>query len=159
VSEGRLRAAISVLALAGAGIAAYLTYTRYSGTLIACSTGGCETVQHSRYAVVAGIPVAVLGLVGYAALLVTAAFRGATSAALGVGCAIVGLAFSAYLLVAQIAVIHAICQWCLASDAVVTLIAMAALWRYLLALRQSPYSPSAPPPMPLRTTQRETPVP
>ena len=46
--------------LAGLGIAGYLTYTRYSGAPIVCATGGCETVQHSRYAVVAGIPVAVM---------------------------------------------------------------------------------------------------
>jgi uncharacterized membrane protein len=159
VSESRLRAAIATLALAGAGIAAYLTYTRYSGTQIACSTGGCETVQHSRYAVVAGIPVAVIGLAGYAALLATAAFRGATAAALGVGCAIVGVAFAAYLLIAQVALIHAICQWCVASDAVVTVIAAAALWRFLLFLRQSPHSTSAAPPMPLGIARRETPAP
>jgi uncharacterized membrane protein len=158
VREGRLRAAIAALALAGAAIAAYLTYARYSGTQLACSTGGCETVQHSRYAVVAGIPVAVLGLAGYAALLVTAAFRGVTAAALGVGCAFVGLAFGAYLLVAQIALIHAICQWCVANDAVITLITLAALSRYLLALRQTPHSSSAAPPMSLRTRQRETPA-
>jgi uncharacterized membrane protein len=143
VRESRLRAAIAALALAGAGIAAYLTYARYSGTQIACSTGGCETVQHSRYAVVAGIPVAVIGLVGYAALLATAAFRGATAAALGVGCAVIGLAFGGYLLVAQIALIHAYCQWCLASDGVITVIAIAALYRYVLILRQGPHPSSA----------------
>lgn len=156
--ESRLRATIAALALAGAAIAAYLTYARYSGTPIACATGGCETVQHSRYAVVAGIPVAVIGLVGYAALLATAAFRGATAAALGVGCAVIGLAFGAYLLVAQIALIHAICQWCVASDAVVTLIALAALYRYVLILRQGPHASSAQPPMPSRRRGPETPA-
>ena len=54
MTESRLRATIAALALTGIGIAAYLTYARYSGTQIACSTGGCETVQHSRYAVVGG---------------------------------------------------------------------------------------------------------
>jgi uncharacterized membrane protein len=158
VREGRLRAAIAVLALAGAGVAAYLTYVHYSGTQIACTTGGCETVQHSRYAVVAGIPVAVLGLAGYAALLATAAFRGATAAALAVGCAAIGLAFSAYLLVAQIALIHAICQWCVASDAIMTLIALTALYRYILVMRQEEDEPSRPAPVARRTAQRKTPV-
>jgi uncharacterized membrane protein len=158
VTEGRLRAVIAALALAGGAIAAYLTYTRYSGTQIACSTGGCETVQHSRYAVVAGIPVAVLGLVGYAAILVATAFRGATAAALTVGFAVVGLAFSGYLLFAQIALIHAICQWCVANDAVITVITAAALYRYVLVLRPDPDPPAAQPPMPLRTAQRETPA-
>ena len=133
MTEGRLRAAIAALALAGIGIAAYLTYARYSGTQIACSTGGCETVQHSRYAVVAGIPVAVLGLVGYVAILVTTFFRGATAAAVCVALAAFGLIFAAWLLVAQRALIHAICQWCVASDVVITLLSAAALMRYLLA--------------------------
>ena len=66
VSDRRLRAAVAGLSLVGLGIAGYLTYTRYSGAQIACATGGCETVQKSSYSTVAGIPVAVLGLVAYA---------------------------------------------------------------------------------------------
>lgn len=53
-----------MLSLVGAGIASYLVYVRYSHVTIACTTGGCEKVQSSRYAEVAGIPVAVLGLLG-----------------------------------------------------------------------------------------------
>ena len=63
VSDRRLRGAIAMLALAGAAVAAYLVYARYTGTRLACTTGGCETVQHSKYAKAAGVPVAVLGLV------------------------------------------------------------------------------------------------
>ena len=55
MTEGRLRAAIAILALAGAAVAAYLVYARYTGTRLACTTGGCETVQHSKYAKAAGI--------------------------------------------------------------------------------------------------------
>jgi uncharacterized membrane protein len=131
MSVARLRAAIALLSLAGAGIAAYLVYTRYSGASIFCSTGGCETVQNSKYAVVAGIPVSVLGLIGYAAILVTAAVRGPTSAALGVVFATIGFAFSAYLLYAQVVLIDAICQWCVANDVVISLVAAACLWRFL----------------------------
>lgn len=136
MTEARLRAAVGVLALAGLGIAAYLTYARYSGTQIACSTGGCETVQHSRYAVVAGVPVAVLGLAAYAALLATVLARGATAAAVGFGLAACGVVFSSYLLVAQVAWIHAICQWCVVSDAIVSLLAVAAWARYVVAQRR-----------------------
>jgi len=136
VTEARLRAAIGALALAGLGIAAYLTYTRYSGTQIACATGGCETVQHSRYAVIAGVPVAVLGLVAYAGLLVTVLARGAAAAAVGFGLAAGGVVFSAYLLVAQLALIHAICQWCVASDVIVSVLAIAAWARYVVAQRR-----------------------
>ena len=136
MTEARLRAAVGALALAGLGIAAYLTYARYSGAQIACTTAGCETVQHSRYAVVAGVPVAVIGLVAYADLLATVLARGATAAAVGFGLAVGGVVFSAYLLVAQLALIHAICQWCVASDAIISVLAVAAWARYAVAQRR-----------------------
>jgi uncharacterized membrane protein len=131
MSAGRLRAAIALLALTGAAIAAYLVYTRYSGAAIFCSTGGCETVQSSKYAVVAGVPVAVLGLIGYTAILLTTLVPGAMSAAVGVVFAAIGVAFSAYLLYAQVGPIGAICQWCVANDAVISLVAAGCLWRFL----------------------------
>jgi uncharacterized membrane protein len=120
VTDGRLRAAIAALALAGAAVAGYLVYARYSGTTLACATGGCETVQHSRYAKAAGIPVAVLGLTAYLAVFATA-----QAAAIGVAISLAGLLFGVYLIVIQVAVIEAICQWCLASDAVLATLALA----------------------------------
>jgi uncharacterized membrane protein len=135
VIERRLRVAIAALATAGLGIASYLIYARYSGVQLYCATGGCETVQHSRYATVAGIPIAVLGLAAYAAVLSTALSRSASAAALGCGLAATGVAFSTYLLVAQLFLIHAICQWCVASDVVVTLLALATWARFAFAHR------------------------
>jgi uncharacterized membrane protein len=70
MSDRQLVQASAVLALVGASIAAYLTYARYSKSAIACPTSGCETVQSSSYAVVAGVPVALLGLVAYLVILV-----------------------------------------------------------------------------------------
>lgn len=125
MTERTLRAAIALLSLAGAGIAAYLTYTRYSGARIACATGGCEEVQSSRYAEIAGVPVAVLGLAAYAAVLASALRAGPLAAAAGAAIAVGGVLFSAYLLAIQLAVIDAVCQWCLASDAVMLLLALA----------------------------------
>lgn len=129
MTERELRGAVAALALVGAGIAAYLTYTRYSGAQIFCQTGGCETVQQSSYAKVAGIPVAVLGLAGYLAILATALRPGPIPAAAGAVLALGGLAFSLYLLAVQLWVIDAICQWCLASDGVLALLAAASLLR------------------------------
>jgi uncharacterized membrane protein len=131
MSADRLRAAIAALSLAGAGIAAYLVYTRYSGASTFCSTGGCETVQHSKYAVVGGIPVAVLGLAGYGAVIGTAAVPGPTAAALGVAFSALGVAFSTYLLYAQLVLIDAICQYCVANDVVIGAVAAFCLWRFL----------------------------
>jgi uncharacterized membrane protein len=132
----RLRAAIAGLALAGAGVAAYLVYARYAHVQIACSTGGCETVQHSKYAKLAGIPVAVLGLGAYVAIFVTALTRQVEAAAIGTAIALGGLVFAVYLIVVQVAVIDAICQWCLASDAILFLLALACAERLRRATRR-----------------------
>lgn len=120
------RAAIAALSLVGVGITTYLLYTRYSGNRIACPTSGCETVQHSRYAELAGIPVAAIGLAGYISLLVTTFVRAEWARAAAVAISLSALAFSAYLLVVQLVVIDAVCAWCVASDCVVLLIALIA---------------------------------
>ena len=130
MSDGRLRVAIAALALAGASIASYLAYTRYSGAPIACSTGGCETVQRSRYAELSGVPVAVLGLALYLGILVTALRPGELAAGAGAVLAVAGTLFADYLLVVQLAVIGAVCQWCVASDVLVTALAVLALVRF-----------------------------
>src|SRR3954447_889656 len=83
MSDRQLRAWIAALALAGAAVAAYLVYARYSGVRLACTTGGCETVQHSKYAKAAGIPVAVLGLAAYLAVFATTFSARVEAAAIG----------------------------------------------------------------------------
>ena len=83
MSDRALRVAVALLALAGTGIAAYLTYAWYAEATIACTTGGCETVQSSSYAKLAGLPVPVLGLVGYLGILATALVPGEPSAGSG----------------------------------------------------------------------------
>jgi uncharacterized membrane protein len=135
VTERRLRVVIGALALAGAAVAGYLTYTHYSGDSLYCPVtgGGCEEVQSSKYAEIAGIPVAVLGLVSYLALFLTALVPGRTSAAVGAAIAVSGALFSAWLLYAQLALIEAVCQWCVANDIVIALAAVATVLR----LRQS----------------------
>lgn len=107
------------LALAGAGIAAYLSYSKLTDTSLICPTSGCGSVQRSSYAELAGVPVAYLGVAGYLAIaLAAAAGRRALVALLVLAAA----AFAAYLLVAQLALIHAVCTWCLASDGVLLLL-------------------------------------
>jgi len=130
MSEQRARAAIAFLAVLGAGIAAYLTYVRLTGTELACSTGGCETVQRSSYSELLGVPVAVLGVGGYVLLLAGALARGSLARAGTLAVSLTAFAFSAYLLVVQLAVIGAVCDWCVASDVVTTLIATLALLRF-----------------------------
>src|SRR5205823_11133889 len=88
-----------------------------------CTTGGCEKVQKSKYAELAGVPVALLGLLTYVALLALAFVRGVNAAFAGVVLALVGVAFSGYLLWAQLGPIGAICQWCLGNDLTIAVVA------------------------------------
>ena len=130
-----LRAAIAVLALAGVAVTAYLVYSRYTGTRLVCSTGGCETVQHSKYAKAAGIPVAILGLIAYVAVFLTALSARIEAAAIGAAIVLGGLAFAIYLIVIQVAVIDAICQWCITSDAILAVLAVLCVVRLVRLAR------------------------
>jgi uncharacterized membrane protein len=126
-----LRRAIAGCSVVGLAIAAYLTVIHYANTAPICSTGGCEKVQHSSYATLAGVPVALLGLVAYGGILATTLRRGVETALAGAALALTGAAFSGYLLWAQIARIHAICQWCVGNDVVVGIVACLCVWRLL----------------------------
>ncbi|MDQ3856476.1 MAG: vitamin K epoxide reductase family protein [Chloroflexota bacterium] len=115
-----MRVALGVLAAVGLMICAYLTWTHFLGVVPACisGSGGCETVQSSRYATIFGVPVATLGVVGYAGLLLSAALRGEVGVYLGLLISLVGSLFSVYLTYLEVFAIHALCQWCLASAAI-----------------------------------------
>ena len=120
MSDRTLRVAAGVVALAGLGVAAYLTWVHYDeGALVCVAGGGCETVQQSSYAEIAELPVALLGLVSYAIVLGLIVWE-APYARLGAAMlAFVGLAFSVYLIVLQLFVIDAVCGWCLANDVLI----------------------------------------
>jgi uncharacterized membrane protein len=121
VSERRLVGVMAVLAVLGLGVAGYLTYVHYAGLHPVCvASGGCDTVQSSSYAKLGGIPVPVLGLVGYAAILVSLLVHGDTGRLATAGLALVGFGFSVYLTYVEVFVIDAICQWCVASAVLMT---------------------------------------
>jgi uncharacterized membrane protein len=126
-----LRIAIAAVSVVGAAIAAYLVYVHYAHVSPICTTGGCEKVQKSKYAELAGVPVALLGLLAYVAITVTTAFRGVSAAFAGALIALVGVAFSGYLLWAQLGPIGAICQWCLGNDVAITVVAALCVVRML----------------------------
>jgi uncharacterized membrane protein len=120
VSDGALRLAAAVAATAGIAVAGYLTWVHFDEAALVCvAGGGCETVQQSEYAEIAGIPVALLGLVSYTVILGLVAWD-SPGARLGAAVlALVGLLFGVYLLTLQLFVIDAICVWCMANDVVI----------------------------------------
>jgi uncharacterized membrane protein len=128
-----LRLATAVLALVGLGIAGYLTWVHYAGLDPVCvgGGGGCEQVQASRWAELSGVPVALLGLFGYGAILATLALPdelGRTAAAF---VSLVGFGFSAWLTYVELEKIGAVCQWCVASAVVMTALAAVSVARLL----------------------------
>ena len=130
MTDRSLRRTALVLVLAGLGVAGYLTWTHYAGEVPFCTISrGCETVQSSRYAMVGSVPVAVLGLAGYLALLVTLLFDRELLRLAAAGIALCGAAFSGWLTYLEIARIHAICQWCLASALLMVALAVITVWR------------------------------
>jgi uncharacterized membrane protein len=135
VTDRRLTVASFALAILGVAIAAYLTYVHYRGLHPLCLAGGggCERVQTSSYAKLAGVPVALIGLIGYVVILASLLVAGETARLATVGLTVVGLGFSAYLTYREVATIKAICQWCVASAVVMTLLAILAVARFLRA--------------------------
>jgi uncharacterized membrane protein len=128
----RLDIAIGVIALVGLGIASYLTYVHYAGLHPLClASGGCEKVQSSHWSKLGGVPVATLGLVGYAAILALLFAPGEIGLAGSALVALVGFGFSMYLTYAELFRIHAVCQWCVASAVLMTLLAVLTVIRLM----------------------------
>jgi uncharacterized membrane protein len=124
------RMAIAVLALIGLLMSLYLTLHKFGfiGTL-ACGTGSCDTVQTSPWAVFMGIPVPLMGVLGYLILLVLAIVglqpAHADNRKLGLllfVLADIALLFTIYLTYLEAFVINAWCRWCLGSAAIVLLV-------------------------------------
>lgn len=130
-----LKIALTALALAGLGVAGYLTYVHYAGIEPICTTGGsCEKVQTSVYSELAGVPVALIGLLGYITILaLLLGPDGETSRFATAVLVLIGFAFSAYLTYREIYSIHAICEWCASSAVILTMMSPLAVWRFLLA--------------------------
>jgi len=126
-----MRYLIAFLALAGGVIAALALHVHYSTETEPCSINekwDCGIVNHSPYAVVGPVPVAAIGIAGYAAMLVLALAR---RKRIVLGAALIGLAFSLYLTHIEKDVLQVYCVYCVSSLGIVSLIALAALgWQF-----------------------------
>ena len=129
----------ALVALVGLFVAAYLTLYKAGiiGTL-ACGTGGCETVQLSRWSTFLGLPVAAWGVVYYvlvfALALASIQDRWAESRGLALALLVTtgwGLLFSGWLTYLELFVIHAICRWCVVSASIALVLFVLVLldWR------------------------------
>lgn len=133
MSSRTLRITLLVLAVIGLGIASYLTYVHYAGIKPACTAGeSCTKVQTSIYSKLAGVPVALIGLLGYIAIVGSLLVpQGETSRLATMSFTVVGFGFSAYLTYRELFSIHAICEWCATSAGIMTVLMCLSIWRFL----------------------------
>jgi uncharacterized membrane protein len=125
----RLRWFAVVLAAAGFVDSLYLTWLKVTGSTAACSNiGDCDTVNNSVYAEIYGIPIALIGALGYllvmGLLLLEVRFdarRENIHVAL-FGLTLVGTIYSAYLTYLEVAVLRAVCPFCVVSAILMTIL-------------------------------------
>jgi uncharacterized membrane protein len=133
MSDRAIRITMTVLATIGLGLASYLTYIHYAGLHPLCTSGGsCEEVQTSAYSKLAGVPVALMGLIGYIVILASLLAPVSENSRLAtMTFTLGGFGFSAYLTSRELFSIHAICEWCVSSAILMTLLACLSVWRFL----------------------------
>ena len=129
-----LRRVMIGLAVVGLAVAAYLTYVHYAGIKPACTAGtSCIKVQTSEWSKLDGVPVALLGLIGYVGILATLLLPDREETRLAtLGLTLVGCGFSGYLTYRELFSIHAVCEWCASSAVILTILFVSAVVRYVL---------------------------
>jgi uncharacterized membrane protein len=122
-----------VLAIIGLGVAIYLTIIHYAGIKPACTAGqSCIKVQTSVWSKLDGVPVALLGLIGYVGITISLLVPDREESRLAtLGLTLVGFAFSGYLTYRELFSIHAICEWCASSAVILTILFICASYRYV----------------------------
>jgi len=127
--EKRLSQLAIILTIIGLLVSIYMTiYKITSNDSMCIGSGDCKTVNASRYAEVYGIPVAVLGIAGYSAILAVLflgrrpGFLQQNGTLLFFGLSLTGFLFTLYLIFVEVALIKAYCPFCITSQTAMTLI-------------------------------------
>lgn len=134
-NEKKIRIVAVILCLIGLGIAGSVAWTVViNGGTPQCIGGstGCATVEKSDYSKLFGIHVSIYGIVGYALILGASLWKGDKARVIAFMLAFFGFCFSLYLTYLELWVIHAICQWCVASAATMTILMIVCSARMLL---------------------------
>jgi len=134
--DKNLRLISYILATIGLIDSAYLTWVKISHTEVFCGTSGeCQTVSNSSYAEIARIPIALLGMGAYLVLIILLyleqqqGFWSANVPLIIFGITLAGTLYSAYLTYIEVAVLYAICPYCVLSAIVMVLLLIVAIIR------------------------------
>ena len=129
------RWAVVALSFAGLAVATYLSVEHVTGGIPVCGvSSGCDEVTTSQYAVIVGVPVAFIGVAGYATLLLgTLAYLGLDNPPNGLTYALLGIAFigegfTIYFVYTQAFRLHAFCEYCMASAVIMTSILVVTIY-------------------------------
>jgi uncharacterized membrane protein len=117
------------LAVLGTLVSIYMTVYKLTENPNMClGNGGCSVVNSSRYAQVYGIPVAVIGVGGYLAILLLLwmerrnPFLTDNATMVIFGLALFGFLFTIYLIYVELALLHALCPFCVTSQITMTIL-------------------------------------
>lgn len=134
--EKRLRQLTIALTILGLLVAVYMTIYKITNNESMCvGSSGCSEVNASRYSEINGIPVAVLGVLGYAAILALLFLEQRpgifqeNGTMMFFGVSLLGFLFTLYLIYLEVALIKAYCPFCLASQAVMIVIFIISVMR------------------------------
>ena len=142
--SARLRRISLLLVAAGLLISGYLSYSNFSDVAVSCADSGvisCDVVQNSVWSRLAGVDIAMLGLLAWLAL---AALLGLETRVqlfrsygplLVFGLSLFGFLYSLWLIYVQAGILQAFCLWCLGHELVMTLMFLASAARLRLLLR------------------------
>ena len=127
--DKRLRQITIALAIIGLLVSIYMTIYKVTNNESMCiGSSGCSEVNGSRYSEINGIPVAVLGVVGYATILALLFLEQRpgvfqqNGSMMFFGISLLGFLFTLYLIYVEVALIKAYCPFCLTSQAVMSII-------------------------------------
>jgi len=124
-NEKTLRFTAGALCVLGLAIAGYVAYKAVIlNELPPCVAGssGCAVVENSEYSHIFGIHVSIFGVIGYALILGTTVWQGDRARVAAFALSLIGFGFSLYLTYLELWTIKAICQWCVGSAVVMTLL-------------------------------------
>jgi uncharacterized membrane protein len=126
-----LRSTSLLLIVLGILVTGYLSIAELTETTTVCIESGafnCDVVQNSVYSKILGIPIAVLGLGTYLVLLALVGLEQRVGilreygVALAFAIILFGFLYSAWLTYIEFFQLKALCPWCLASAAIMTVL-------------------------------------
>ena len=125
----RITIALVAFTIVGLLVSIYMTiYKITSNDSMCIGSKDCSVVNQSRYSEISGIPVAVIGVLGYAVILAVLllernpGFFKQNGTMLLFGLSLTGFLFTLYLIFLETALIKAYCPFCITSQAAMTII-------------------------------------